>query len=221
MTRVLVVEDDGFTRMLLCSQLRELGHEVLGDVSTCAEGIAILKVTRPELVIVDLDLGPGPTGVDLAYAVRKSVPSAGILVLSTYVDIRLIGDFRPLPVGAVFMVKRSLSDTETLESAMRMALIREAPIDPSNKPIDPSNRVPSVPRLRDGQLEVMRLVACGYTNAEIAHQRSLEEPSVAKAISRLLQQLGLEVTPDRNARVLVTQAYFALITGGAAARGST
>jgi two-component system, NarL family, nitrate/nitrite response regulator NarL len=210
-TRVLIVEDDGFTRMLLCSQLREMGHEVVADVATAAEGMAVLKISQPDLAILDLDLGPGPTGVDLAYAIRKAMPRAGILMLSTYVDIRLIGDFRPLPVGAVFMVKRSLSDTATLESAMNMAILRE-PASPS------SAETLGMPRLRDGQLEIMRLIACGYSNAEIGRQRSLEEASVAKAIARLLQQLGLAVTPDRNVRVLITQAYFALISRPGAPR---
>ena len=57
--RILVVEDDGFTRMLLCSQLRELGHEVVGETANCAEGIASAAVTRPDVVLVDLDLGLG------------------------------------------------------------------------------------------------------------------------------------------------------------------
>jgi DNA-binding NarL/FixJ family response regulator len=205
-TRVLLVEDDGFTRMLLCSQLREMGHEVVADVATAAEGIAVLKVSQPDLAILDLDLGPGPTGVDLAYAIRKALPGTGILMLSTYVDTRLIGDFRPLPMGSVFMVKRSLTNTVTLESAMTMAILRE-PATPVNAD------ALGMPRLRDGQLEIMRLIACGYSNAEIGRQRFLEEASVAKAIARLLQQLGLAVTPERNVRVLITQAYFALISG--------
>ena len=211
MTRVLLVEDDDFTRMLLCSQLREIGHDVVADVATAADGIAVLKICQPDLAILDLDLGPGPTGVDLAYAIRKAMPRVGILMLSTYVDIRLIGDFRPLPAGAVFMVKRSLTDTAALDSAMTMAVLRE-PV----RPADPGAL--GMPRLRDGQLEIMRLIAYGYTNAEIARKRSLEEASVAKAIARLLQQLGLTVTPERNVRVLITQAYFALLSGPGTSR---
>ena len=108
--RLLVVEDDGFTRMLLCSQLRELGHEVVGEAANCAEGLASAAVTRPDAVLVDLDLGSGPNGSDFAHGVRRMLPEVGILLLTTYVDVRLIGDFRPLPAGTVFMVKRALTD---------------------------------------------------------------------------------------------------------------
>jgi len=212
--RILVVEDDGFTRMLLANQLRDLEYDVVGAAPSCAEGMASAKVNRPDLLIADLDLGPGPTGVDLAYAVRKALPHCGILMLSTYVDTRLIGDFRPLPSGSVFMVKRSLTDIATLASAICVALDRGAVTA-----LNPTAGPPSLPRLRDGQIEIMRLVACGYTNAEIAKQRVLEEPSVAKAIARLLHQLGLVVTPDRNPRVLITQAYFTYISGSPGAPG--
>lgn len=214
MARVLVVEDDGFTRMLLCSQLRELGHDVVADAATCADGIASTRVTRPDVVIADLDLGSGPTGVDLAYAIWKFVPSTGVLLLSTYVDVRLIGDYRPLPPGTIFMVKRSLSDASTLESAIAMSLDRTSPIV-----FEQLKRSGNVARLRDGQVEIMRLVASGYTNAEIAKKRHLEEASVGKAISRLVGQLNLAVTSERNPRVLITQAYFVLICGSTGTRG--
>lgn len=50
-TRVLLVEVDGFTRMLRCSQLREMGHEMVADVATAAEGMAVLKMSQPDLAI--------------------------------------------------------------------------------------------------------------------------------------------------------------------------
>jgi len=77
----------------------------------------------------------------------------------------------------------------------------------------------SLDKLRDGQIEIMRLIACGYTNADIATQRYLREASVAKAITRLIQQLGLQARTDRNPRILITQAYFALIAGSPIPRG--
>lgn len=204
--RVVVVEDDTFTRMLLCSHLRELGHEVVGEAGTCADGIASARVTQPDVVLVDLDLGPGPNGVDLAYAVRKSLPLAGIVLLTSYVDIRLIGDFRPLPAGTIFLVKRSLSEVNSLESALVISRDPDA-----SREAERLCSTGALRRLRDGQIEIMRLVATGCTNAEIARQRHLEEPSVAKAISRLVTQLDLKVTSAHNPRVLITQAYFALI----------
>lgn len=112
------------------------------------------------------------------------------------------------------MVKRSLSDASTLESAIAMSLDRTSPIV-----FEQLKRSGNVARLRDGQVEIMRLVASGYTNAEIARKRHLEEASVGKAISRLVGQLNLAVTSERNPRVLITQAYFVLISGSTGTRG--
>lgn len=208
MARLVVVEDDGFTRMLLCSQVRELGHDVVGDAQTSAEGIACARVLRPDGLIVDLDLGRGPTGLDVAHAVRRMLPEVGILLLTTYVDVRLIGDFRPLPPGSVFMVKRTLTEASVLASAIDLSL---QPHTAPTSSVRPGTSV--VSRLRDGQIEIMRLVAAGFTNAEIAKERHIEERSVAKAITRLLHQLDLKVTEQRNPRVLITQAYYAFIAG--------
>lgn len=212
--RILVVEDDGFTRMLLCSQLRELGHEVVGEAANSAEGMASARVNKPDLIVVDLDLGAGPNGVDVAHGARRMQPNVGILLLTSYVDIRLIGDFRPLPQGTMFMVKRSLTDVDALQSAIGMA------VEPGSRhALESLHGDGSLDKLRDGQIEIMRLIACGYTNSEIAAQRFLREASVGKAIARLLHQLGLPAGKDRNPRILITQAYFALIAGSPVARG--
>lgn len=64
----------------------------------------------------------------------------------------------------------------------------------------------------------MRLVAEGYSNAEIARRRSLTEPAVAKAVARLVKQLELDVGDNDNVRVLITRAYYDLIGTSAVRR---
>lgn len=205
--RVMVVEDDGFTRMLLCTQLRDLGHLVIGDGASASEGMRIAEQSDPEVAIIDLELGRGPTGMDLAYALRRAVPAVGILMLSTYLDSRLIGDDRPLPPGAVYLVKRAVQHPQTLDSAIRMAWEHE-PV-PGNW-TGVAGQPHRLPRIRGGQLEILRLVAEGYSNGEIARRRSLTEAAVGKAISRLCGQLGITAATSDNQRVLIAQAYFRL-----------
>jgi len=134
----------------------------------------------------------------------------GILLLTSYVDIRLIGDFRPLPPGTVFMVKRSLTNVEAFESAIDMAVDSG-----SRRTLENLHGDGSLDKLRDGQIEIMRLIACGHTNSEIASQRFLRDASVGKGMARLIKQLNLPEGSERNARVLITQAYFAPISGSA------
>ncbi|MEK9810592.1 MAG: LuxR C-terminal-related transcriptional regulator, partial [Candidatus Nanopelagicales bacterium] len=70
-------------------------------------------------------------------------------------------------------------------------------------------------------VEIMRLVASGLSNAEIAKARGIEEASVAKAVARLISQLDLSSTHARSPRVLITQAYFGFVAGAMPTRIGT
>lgn len=208
--RALITEDDAFTRMLLRSQLESLGYEVVGDVASVNDALEVARSSRPDVALLDLDLGRGPTGIDLAYGLREMLPTIGIVLLTSYADVRLIGAQRELPPGTIALVKRMLEQSEQLDAALRMS---------SDVTLDARNSTPESVRLSDGQAEILRLVANGFSNAEIARRAHLSESAVIKALARLLGQLGIDPGPGENNRVLLTQAYFRL-TGTSGARRS-
>lgn len=210
-TRVLVVEDDGFTRMLLRGQLEQLGYDVVADAGTAA-GALDAAALAPDVALLDLDLGRGPTGIDIAYGLRRLLPQIGIVMLTSYADTRLIGEQRGLPPGALALVKRTLEDAAILDAALRMAVDPAAGAD-----LAALLPVAEATHLSDGQIEILRLVAHGFSNAEIARRRHLSESAVIKAVGRLVDQLGLQTQSGDNQRVLLTQAYFRL-TGTASGR---
>lgn len=211
--RVLIVEDDDFTRTLLVTAVRALGHEVIGDCSTAADAMRIAQGQSPQLALLDLDLGDGPTGVDVGHALRSKNPSIGLVILSSYEEPRLLGIRLQLPERAVYLVKQSIGDPDNLGHALRIA------VDPTvHTPASgPAARDKRSATLSDGQVEIMRLVAAGYTNAEIAKRRYITEHAVGKAVARLVKQLGLQNEPGDNPRILIAQAYFAM-TGSARPR---
>lgn len=202
---MLVVEDDGFTRMLLVGQLERLGYEVVGNMGAVAEALDAARTQHPDLALLDLDLGRGPTGIDLAHGLKRMLPSIGIVLLTSYADTRLTGEHRGLPPQSVMLVKRTLDDASMLDAALRLAL------DPAEQPaLGGRLPGPNAPRLSDGQAEILRLVANGFSNAEIGRRRHLTESAVIKAVARLIQQLGIEPRAGDNQRVLLAQAYFEL-----------
>ena len=210
--RALVVDDDDFTRVLLVRTLNAAGHEVVGDSADAAGAMRLADTAKPDIAILDLDLGPGPNGIDLAHGLRKLNPSIALIVLSSYQDPRLVGSTRPLPLGAMYVSKRSVGDPATLEASVQevcSAPLAERSLGGS---IDPKRR------LSDNQVEIMRLVAEGYSNAEIARRRTLTEPAVAKAVARLVKQLELDIGDNDNVRVLITRAYYDLIGTSAVRR---
>ena len=72
---------------------------------------------------------------------------------------------------------------------------------------------PELASLSAQQVEVMRLVAAGCSNAEIARRRSITEPAVAKAVARLIRHFEIQADTSQNQRVLIAQLYQRLSGG--------
>jgi DNA-binding NarL/FixJ family response regulator len=195
---VLVVDDDDFTRTLVTALVKSLNYDVIGSAGTVADAMALAHEAKPVIAVLDLDLGEGPTGIDLAYGLRKIDPNIAIVMLTSYGDPTWMGLQRQPPSGARYVVKGDVNDPSVLGDAIESALA-----DPHAATDTTGTELP----LSEGQWEILRLVAAGYSNAEIAKRRSLTVDAVNKAVTRLVKQLGVEVGTDGNARVLLTQAY--------------
>lgn len=202
--RVLIVDDDPFTRTMLRDVVQGLGFEVTGSAATFAEGLTLARQTPPDVALIDLDLGEGPTGIDLAHGLRRTQPDLGVVFLSTYVEPRLLGSVPQLPTGAIYLTKQEVAETAVLGDALTSAATAGAGGEWST---GADSRLIG---LSDSQIEVMRLIAAGYSNAEIARRLVIEEASVEKAVMRLIRQLDIKATRQENQRVLIAQAYSAL-----------
>jgi DNA-binding NarL/FixJ family response regulator len=202
--RVLIVDDDPFTRTMLRDVVQGLGFEVTGSAATFAEGLTLARQAPPDVALIDLDLGEGPTGIDLAHGMRRTHPDLGVVFLSTYVEPRLLGSVPRLPPGAIYLTKQEVAETAVLGDALMSAATAGAGGEWS------AGADSRLVGLSDSQIEVMRLVAAGYSNAEIARRLVIEEASVEKAVMRLIRQLDIKATRQENQRVLIAQAYSAL-----------
>lgn len=195
--RVLLVDDDDFTRMTLRAVLVSLGYDVIGDAANVIAAMDLARSGRPDLAVIDLDLGEGPTGIDLAHGLRTLLPGIGLVMLSSYADPRFIGRrTRPLPDGTQYLSKQSVGDTRVLDEALHKSLDRVDTASPAEGK-----------SLTDAQIEMMRLIAAGYSNAEIAKRMWITEDGVNRAVTRLVKQLGLQVSKEHNTRVLISRAY--------------
>lgn len=205
--RVLLVDDDPFTVATVKSMLSSLGFEVVATATTAVAGLRAGSELKPDVAVVDLDLGEGPTGIDLAHRLRALRPGIGLVVLSTYVEPRLMGyNQPPLPEGSVYLVKQSVVDASVLGSAVVLS-VRP---DPSQTAFVAGETGTGLDKLSDLQVDLMRMVAAGYSNTEIARRRSMTVPSIENAINRLIKALDLKASSEQNQRVLVAQAYFQL-----------
>ena len=203
--RVLVVDDHPFALSTLTAALAGRGIDVRG-ASTAREGLALAVETRPGVALLDLDLGPGPTGIDLAHALRKELPALGICILTSYRDPRLAGAGMPaLPIGSLYLCKADVSDIGTIVEAINV--LEHAPL--TRRPPLQLSSGPTV-ALTDTQMEVLLLVGEGVTTAEIARRRGVSEGAVEQTIARICERLEIPKDPSRNQRVQLVQALHRL-----------
>ncbi len=215
---VIVIDDDQFTRTMLKSVLQGLGYSVVAEASSATEAIERAIAHSPKIALIDLDLGEGPTGIDVAHALRRKNPRISIVMLSTYQEPRFLGNNQlPLPSGSVYLVKDSLSDPSVLEQAIQRSL----QADESEVTISATETAESkaFAELSDQQISVMRLVAAGYSNADIARRQWVSEAAVEKSIARLIKSLNIKAGKEHNQRVMIAQHYYQ-ITGAVSARRS-
>ena len=205
-TRVMVVEDDAFTRSMIVSALQIQGIDVVSESSSVGFAIKTARLIRPDVAILDLDLGTGPTGIDLAIGLRMSLPKIGIVLLTTFEDPRLLRPSLPeLPVGSIYLTKSKVGEIEVLQKAVAKSILNMNSKDAQN--VTGKNKSTEMPELTDVQIETMRLIAQGLSNVSIAKKRNISEKSVEQAISRLAAILNFSNSKETNQRVMITNYY--------------
>jgi len=207
-----VVEDEAFSRMVLTTALRAHGVLVLFDTDGAAEAVEMFRVRRPQVAILDVHLGKGPSGVDLARQVRRDLPGVGLLFLTSFDEPRLLGTSLPeLPAGSVYVTKADVSTIGVLLRSIEQAAAWTHTTATSLPTERQRRSAHQLDALTDGQLETLRLVAAGYSNAEIARRRVVREKSVELMIRRIAQRLGLEPDAARNQRVHLARVYLRMV----------
>ena len=199
--RVGMVEDDALLRASVTEALeaRE-GIEVVTSSDQPKGIIDAVQAGSLDVALLDVHLGNGPSGFDIAQSLRRLKPGLGIVFLSSVRDPRLLG-YNPaaLPKGARYLLKSDIDDIDTVEQALRAA---------AEDGYARSNQTAPRVELSQAQIDILRLVARGLSNAEIAKERVVTERAVEVAVSRLAKHLNLRETPGLNQRVHIAARFF-------------
>lgn len=198
--RVLLVEDEAMSRTLLNDVLTNAGFDVEAR-ATAKEGLRALRDFDPDALVTDIDLGGGPTGLDLVVAVTKAAPHVAVVILSNYA---ITPDYRHAGLGrAAYVNKHELSDSRILIDALEDAL--HDVVQDGEVAIGGSGRLAL---LTPAQVQVLRMVADGLSNEEIARRRDSSAKSVEHIVSRIFAALGLSPDGSVNMRVAAARIYF-------------
>ena len=200
---VVLIDDDLFTRTTLTAALAGSGINVLSVAENGSIGLEAVKNLNPDVVIADLDLGPGPSGIDICHAIRMTKPSIGLILLTSFTDPRIHDPANSsLPRGCRFVSKSGLQDIKVLVQEILIA---------RNKPLQGSQLKKARENLlSDTQIEVLIAVSQGLSNAEIASQRGVTEKAIEGMIAKIHSTLGISRSKSLNQRVQLARLYFKL-----------
>lgn len=202
--RVLLVEDDHLLRDLLARSLEAHGF-LVAPAANAADAKRAFAAFDPDGAVIDVELGSGPTGFDLADVLRGHSPHFPIVFLTNLPDPRFAERTSDdLPSGVAYLRKTALSNAEALIEALDRAMRGEAEHIPRDDR-DPDRPLASLTRK---QVEVMRLVAEGRSNIQIAETRGVTIKAVEDTVRRACATLGIDPNAEGNIRVAAARRFF-------------
>lgn len=200
---VLVVEDEPFVRGLVAEKLRGNGFKV-EVASTAAEARKIAANTDIDIVVMDIDLGPGPSGLDLGIALHKMRPELALVFLTHVPEPRIYGvDVKSVPKNAAYLLKERLSDPNVLNDAIEAAL-RDRVGPEFRDDLKPSHPLMNVSKT---QLDVLRMIAKGLSNQQIAEERGTTLRAVENLVNRAIAAAGIDAKSKTSARVIAVREF--------------
>ena len=206
---VLVVEDEGLFRDMLQTALAaQPTIQVVGATANGEDAIREAERVAPDVVLADIELGPGLNGIEAASRIRARHPHAGVVLLSAHRDKQYIAS---LPAGEArgwsYLLKSSVTDTATLVRAIEGAAAGLVVLDPALvDALRPRPRSP-VDALSERQRQVLALMAKGYSNAGIAQELVLTEKTVENYVGGIFQALGIDRGEAVHQRVKAVLAF--------------
>jgi DNA-binding NarL/FixJ family response regulator len=188
--RVLVVDDHPIVRSGIASVLAsQSDFEIVGEASNGAEAVTATKSLAPDLVLMDLRM-PVLNGVDATAGILAERPGTRVVVLTTYASDGEV--LRAIEAGAVGYLLKDVPHDE-LFRALRAVARGERYLAPAvTERLMSRWQQPARSSLTDRELDVLRCVARGDGNKQIAASLGIAEPTVKAHLVHIFEKLGVE-----------------------------
>jgi NarL family two-component system response regulator LiaR len=193
--RVLIADDHAIVRKGLCALLAtEPGIQVVGEARDGVEAVTQAQALQPDVLLMDLVM-PRMDGLEATRRITDCEPDVRILVLTSFGSDDMV--FPAIKAGAAGYILKD-SGPQELVQAIQQLHRGESSLHPAvarkllRELASPSIRQTEAETLTDRELEVLRLVASGRTNREIAGELGISEATVRTHVSHILRKLGLD-----------------------------
>ena len=211
--RLLVVVDDGFELATVVPALRLHDLDIIGEARSENVALNLMRRLQPDVVLLDMHIA-GISAIKIAMNIRKIDPLVGIVILESCSDVRFLGDnLNEIPAGTKVILKKSATDILVLCSAIsesKFAASEGHEVSWINGSVSIHEKAlqDMAVHLTDAQVQTLRLVADGLTNAHIGRVRYTSEKAVEQIISRVAQVFNIYPDHNRNQRVQLVNEYY-------------
>jgi DNA-binding NarL/FixJ family response regulator len=209
--RVILAEDDVLLRAGLASLLDRSGFDVVGQAGDGAHLLALVRDTKPELVVTDIRMPPTQTteGLDAARVIRDEFPDTGILILSAHVDVEQAMELLASGHGIGYLLKSRVTDVADFIDTLERIANGASVVDPAlvHELVSARRRDDPLAVLSAREQEVLALMAEGRSNSGIGRRLWVADGTVEKHVRSILAKLKIYETGDHHRRVLAAITF--------------
>jgi serine/threonine-protein kinase PknK len=195
----------------LAGLLERSGFDVVGQAADASELIDLVRVQRPDLVIVDIRMPPTHTteGLEAAEAILEEFPETAVVALSAHVQVERATALLASAERSGYLLKSRVIDVEGFVDTLERILEGASVIDPAlvRELVAARGLQDPLDALSPREREVLALMAEGRSNAGIARRLWLASGTVEKHVKSILAKLDIHATDDDHRRVLAVITF--------------
>ena len=200
--RIVIGEDSALFREGLAALLHSAGHEIVGRASTAPATVSQVRAHEPDAVVLDIRMPSDDEGIAAALEIREWSPEMPIMLLSQHIEARRTLDL--VQAGAIgYLLKDRVLDVEEFLSALGRVAAGGTALDSDvvSRLLGAARTSTVLDGLTPRELDVLTLMARGWSNAAIGKRLFLSERTIETHCGGIFAKLGLTESVDENRRV--------------------
>lgn len=208
-TEVLIVASHELIRDVMRTALSSINEiRVVGESRQGAEAIQAVEELKPDVVVIESQIGPDAEGVRSGYRLKASRPSLGIVVVAQGFGPDVVKYLsEKIGSGWSFITRAAALDPKRLQRAVEGSVKGQGIIDPGLERTSSEAGVPLLERLTVEQSQALELVAAGISDSGISSRLALTPAETDSLVKSLFDDMKIEAGPRIDRRVVATLVY--------------